>query len=141
LSISFAVCCFTLLVNSIENEESKDISKVIIFKNPYLVDDVLLMNQVKKYELKLIRKNKLPEEKLSIRASFKVSKNGQRMSYDRKLNQIGFIYNSKQLQLYFFEIENLELLVQKLCKYLKSTNDNRKILSKEFGYFYDSCNE
>jgi hypothetical protein len=44
------------------------------------------MNQVKKYELKLIRKNKLPEEKLSIRASFKVSKNGHWMSYDRKLN-------------------------------------------------------
>jgi hypothetical protein len=41
---TFAACCFSLLVNSIELEESKDLFKLIciVFKNPFLVDEVLL---------------------------------------------------------------------------------------------------
>jgi hypothetical protein len=101
------------------------------------------MNQVKKFELKLSRKNKLPEGKLSIRASFKKSGNDQSTGCIKigtdddgyiKSHQIGIIYNSKRLQFNFDFIANL-------CKYLKSTTDNRKILTNEFGYFYDSCNE
>jgi hypothetical protein len=41
---TFAAWCFSLLVNSIELEGSKDLFKLIciVFKNPFLVDEVLL---------------------------------------------------------------------------------------------------
>jgi hypothetical protein len=83
-----------------------------------------LINQVKKYELKLIRENSLNKEKLSIRASFKILRNDQSTDDDRhiKSHQIGTIYdlNLQNEIIDCTESENLEILIQKLCKNLKS---------------------
>ncbi len=77
------------------------------------------MNKVNKFELKLIRENNMKKETLSIRASFKIFENSLTIIRNRKIqsNQIGFFYN---LNLPYKIWGNLEILVQELCKYLKS---------------------
>ncbi len=79
---------------------------------------------MKKYELKLIRENNLNKEKLSIRASYKILGNDQSTNDDGyiKSHQIGIIYDLNLLNEIndCTESENLEILIQKLCKNLKS---------------------
>ncbi len=82
-----------------------------------------LINQVKKFELELIQESKLNKEKLSIRASFKILGNDQSTNDDHfiKSHQIGTIYdlNLQNEISDCTESENLEVLIQKLCKNLK----------------------
>jgi hypothetical protein len=74
------------------------------------------MNQVKTFEVKLLRENNINKEKLSIKASFKILGNDQRMSYNIKLYQIGIMYNPNLQN----ENEDYTENLPKLCKYLKS---------------------
>ena len=71
---------------------------------------------MKTFEVKLLRENNINKEKLSIKASFKILGNDQRMSYNIKLYQIGIMYNPNLQN----ENEDYTENLPKLSKYLKS---------------------
>ena len=83
-----------------------------------------LMKQVKKFELKLLQENNLKIETLSVKASFKIFENSQMIKSNRKIQtkEIGkfHILNLHNINKNYTESVNLEIIVQKLCKYLKS---------------------
>jgi hypothetical protein len=75
---------------------------------------------VKKFELKLIQANSHNKEKSSIRASYKILENCLNGNDNRKIKskQIGTILYLKYKYIYL--PKNIEILVQELCKNLKS---------------------
>jgi hypothetical protein len=66
--------------------------------------------------VKLLRENNINKEKLSIKASFKILGNDQRVIYNIKLYHIGIMYNPNLQN----ENEDYTENLPKLCKYLKS---------------------
>jgi hypothetical protein len=83
------------------------------------------MNQVKKFELKLLQENNLKMETLSVKASFKITENLPRIiytTYSREIysKEIGTLCGFYWEKYFDSCVYNLEILVQKLCKYLKS---------------------
>ncbi len=85
---------------------------------------------MKKFELKLLQENNLKMETLSVKASFKIFENSQTIICHRKIQtkEIGNIYilNLQNKNKDYTESVNLEIMVQKLCKYLKPQEFNIK---------------